>query len=235
MGRKLLEDWNSGTVNKILRRHPNGFAGFVVVGERGMGKSTYAYKVMAKIYQQVEGLDEFAAYRKALNHIIFQPIDLINLIENNIHKDYITPVICLDDATVHFNSYKFFIDLHEVILLKGMFDTIRTAITGLIMTCPTRRNLLKFLKDYDDYKIQIMHDSSNSANRKWDRLARCYRFNYYPDDCKYRVWVDYQDHYSCYIPKEPYEWYITKRKKYLELINSKMKEIMELKRKKKKS
>jgi len=235
MGRKLLQDWNSGTVNKILRRHPNGFAGFIIVGERGMGKSTYAYKVMAKIYQQVDELDEYDAYRKALKHIIFQPKDLINLIEHNIHQDFITPAICLDDATVHFNSYKFFVDLHEVILLKGMFDTIRTAITGLLMTCPSRRGLLKFLKDYDDYKIQILHDKAENSNRKWDRLARCYRFNYYPDDRKYRVWVDYQDHYSCYIPNEPYNWYIDKRKKYLELINSKMKELTKVKEKMKKT
>jgi len=233
MNRKNLKDWNSGTVNKILRRHPNGFAGFVVVGERGMGKSTYAYKVMAKIYQLVDELDEYDAYRKALDHIIFQPKDLINLIEHNISKDFITPVICLDDATVHFNSYKFFVDLHEVILLKGMFDTIRTAITGLIMTCPTGRNLLKFLKDYDDYKIQVMLDPDNGNS--WNRLARCYRFNYYPDDRKYRVWVDYQDHYSCYIPNEPYGWYISKRKKYLEMINTKMKELIKVKEKMKKN
>lgn len=230
MNVKKLSDWNSGTVQKILRRHPNGFAGFVIVGERGMGKSTYAYKVMAKIYQLVDELDEHDAYIKALDHIIFRPIDLINLIEHNIHIDHITPVICLDDATVHFNSYKFFVDLHEVILLKGMFDTIRTAVTGLMMTCPTRRNLLKFLKDYDDYKIQIMFDQE--GNKTWDRLARCYRFNYYPDDRKYRVWVDYQDHYSCYIPSEPYGWYIAKRKKYLEMINIKIKKLMMSKKQK---
>lgn len=226
MNIKKLSDWNSGTVNKILRRHPNGFAGFIVVGERGMGKSTYSLKVMAKIYQITQELEEYDAYQLALEHMIFQPSDLINLIEGNIHKDYVSPVICLDDATVHFNAYKFFVDLHEVILLKGMFDTIRTAVTGLILTCPTRRNLLKFLKDYDDYKIQILYDEGKV---QWSRIARCYRFNYYPDDRKYRVWVDYQDHYSCYIPQNIYDQYVTKRKKYLELINTKMKKLMEKK------
>jgi len=39
--------------------------------------------------------------------MIYSPKDLIELIRHNIKHDEITPVICLDDATVHFNSYKF--------------------------------------------------------------------------------------------------------------------------------
>ena len=234
MNRKRLVDWNSGTVNKILRRHPNGFAGFVIQGERGMGKSMYAYKVMAKIYQILNELDEYDAYAMSLNHMIFSPSDLIGMIKSNLKNSFITPVLCLDDATVHFNSYKFFVDLHEVILLKGMFDTIRTVLTGLLMTCPTRRNLLKFLKDYDDYKIQILHDEGKV---KYNRLARCYRFNWYPDDRKYRVWVDYQDHYSVYVPgsedddSSPFGAYMVKRKRYLQSINEKMERLMLVKKK----
>ena len=233
---KKLEDWNSGTVDKIIRRHPDGFCGFVVQGERGMGKSMYAYKVMARVYQILNNLDEYESYAMALNHMIFSPSDLINMIKYNLKNDYITPVICLDDATVHFNSYKFFVDLHEVILLKGMFDTIRTVLTGLIMTCPTRKNLLKFLKDYDDLKIDIKY----APGGNWERIGRCYQFNWYPDERKYRVIVPYQDHYSVYVPgsvddvSSPYGAYMVKRKHYLETINVKMEEIMKLKQKMKK-
>jgi len=225
---KKLEDWESGTVNKILRRHPNGFVGFVIQGERGLGKSMYAYKVMAKIYQQYNELDEYEAYAMALNHMLFSPHDLINMIKNNLKTSYITPVICLDDATVHFNSYKFFVDLHEVILLKGMFDTIRTVLTGLLMTCPTRRNLLKFLRDYDDYKIEIKYNEGGG----WERKARCYQFNYYPDDRKYRVIVPYQDKYSVYVPGDendessPYGAYMSKRKYYLQQINEQLERLL---------
>jgi len=227
MNYKHINEWNSGTVKKILSRHPNGFVGFTIQGERGCGKSMYAYKVMAKIYQELEGLSEDEAFSMALNHMIFEPTDLINLIKNNIKNDYITPVICLDDATVHFNSYKFFTDLYEVILLKGMFDTIRTAITGLLMTCPNRRLLLSFLRDYDDYKIQIIQ------NRGYDRFGRCYQFNWYPDEKKYKIIVPFQDSYSCYVPDEYYYPYMKKRKRYLEGINLKMEELLREKTKKK--
>lgn len=230
---KKIDDWTSGTVNMILRRHPNGFAGFVVQGERGMGKSMYAYKVMAKIYQTLGELNEYDAYFKALEYMIFSPHELIELIKHNLKHHVITPVLCLDDATVHFSSYKYFIDLYEVILLKGMFDTIRTVLTGLLLTCPKRRNLLRFLKDYDDYKIQIL--TPREGGNQWHKLARCYHFHYYPDETKYRVWVPYQDHYSIYVPgKEdditsPYGAYYNKREKYLEIINDKLEEMMKVK------
>lgn len=97
MGRKLLKDWNSGTSHRIILRHPDGFIGYQIQGERGRGKSMYAYKVMAKVYQDLNGLDEFDAYKMALKYMIFSPKDLINLIEHNIDTDEITPVICLED------------------------------------------------------------------------------------------------------------------------------------------
>jgi len=238
---KRITDWNSGSVNKILRGFPNGFTGFVVQGERGLGKSMYAYKVMAKTYLQLGWYrsmktgekipveNELDAYKAALEYMIFSPDDLINLVEYNIEKHYITPVLCLDDATVHFNSYMFFIDLHTVILLKGLFDTIRTVLSGLIMTCPKRRNLLSFLRDYDDYKLEIKKAPSNV---KTDRYARCYQFNWYPDDKKYKVTVPFQDKYSCWVPDKsvypdwsPYDKYMEKREMYLKLINDKLKEI----------
>jgi len=223
MNVKKLNEWNSGTVKKIQQRHPNGFVGWVIQGERGNGKSMYAYKVMAKIYQIINELPEEEAYAMALQHMIFSPRELIELIKHNIKQEFITPVICLDDATVHFSCYKFFIDLREVILLKGIFDTIRTAVTGLLMTCPSRKSLLKFLKDYDDYKIQIGIQKGADV---WERFARCYQFTPYPDDRKYSIRVPYQDMYSCYVPDFAYQPYITKRKKYLDLINDKMEELL---------
>jgi len=231
MNQKKLMDWNSGSVEKIIRRHPNGFVGFTVVGERGQGKSMYAYKVLAKTYMILDGLDEYDAYAKALEHFIFTPRDLINLIKDNIKNDFITPVVCIDDATVHFNSYKFFTDLYEVILLKGLFDTIRTAVTGLLITCPNRKHLLSFMRNYNDYKVEIKLDYG------WERYARCYQFNWYPDERKFKVIVPFQDKYSCYVPGNkddigtPYGAYLAKRKFYLMDINRRMEELLDRKAK----
>jgi len=230
MNYKKLRDWNSGSVKRILSRHPNGFIGYTIVGERGKGKSMYAYKMMAKIYQELLGLDEDGAYEEALKHFLFEPQQIISLIKNNIKNDFITPVICLDDATVHFNSYKFFTDLYEVILLKGMFDTIRTSVTGLLITCPNRKHLLSFMRNYNDYKIEVL-----KRDDAWERYARCYQFNWYPDERKYKVIVPFQDRYSCYVPEPHYGNYMKLRKHYLESINDKLETIIEAKLKKPKN
>jgi len=231
MNRKKLDDWNSGTVSRILHRHPNGFVGFTVVGERGSGKSMYAYKVMARVYQLLEGLDEKEAYRRSLDCMIFKPGDLISLIKRNIDEDRITPVICLDDATVHFNSYKFFTDLYEVILLKGMFDTIRTVISSLLITCPNRKHLLSFMRNYNDYKVDI---KMAPGGENYDRYARCYQFNWYPDERKFKVVVPFQDKYSCYVPNWAFDPYMEKRKRYLKDINDNITLLMQKKQKKQK-
>jgi len=240
MNYKKLQDWNSGMHNRIIKRHPNGFIGAVVQGERGQGKSMYAYKLMAKVYLTLgeyrslnDGkihavTNETEAYQASLEHMIFSPRELIDLFKYNNKNDYVTPILCLDDATVHFNNYKFFVDLYEVILLKGMFDTIRTVATGLLLTCPKRRNLLSFLRDYDDLKIEIKQAPGGENH---NRYARAYQFNWYPDDKKYRVIVPFQDKYSVYVPgnkddpNTPYGAYYAKRKSYNDTVTEKMDEL----------
>jgi len=216
MNYKKLKDWNSGFVERIIKRHPltptqqNGFTGGTVTGERGSGKSMYAYKVMAKVYYDLNGYsktdDEEAAYDEALKYIIFKPADFINLIIHNKKNHVITPVISLDDASVHFGKYLFQTNPKLNSAVQGLTATLRTAVTGFIATTPTRKHLAKFLREYNDFKIRIiMRDDA------WRRFARCYRWIEYPDEKKYRVVVPYQDIYSCFVPKEFYEPYYEKK------------------------
>lgn len=224
---KKLKDIDSKLANRILKRHPNGFLGATIAGERGAGKSMYAYQVMAKVYYEYNGFykidDEESAYDMALDHMIFDMKDLIMLIHNNIKKDYISPVITLDDATVHFCSYKFFTNRREVVLLLGLFDTIRTAVTGLLLTTPNRKMLLNFLRNYDDYKIKIL-----MASGDWRRYARAYRWNYLPDEKKFHIIVPFQDNFSCYVKNKYYDKYMIKRKNALRNIDNEMLKILDL-------
>jgi len=225
---KKLKDMDSKLVKRIIdRNRKTSFLGATISGERGSGKSMYAYKVMALIYYRLNGFDktddEEEAYDIALDHMIFEMDDLISLIQCNIEKDYITPVLTLDDATVHFCSYKYYTNLKEVIYLHGLFDTIRTAVSSVLMTTPNTKLLLSFLRQYDDYKIKIIH-----RDDKWSRFARCYRWNYLPDEKKYHIYIPFQDNFSCYVRDDYYQKYMVKRKQALKNMSDKMAEMLNI-------
>lgn len=221
-----LRDVNSVLAKRIIQRHPREFLGGVIYGERGNGKSMYAYKIMAKVYYELNGFnktdDEATAYDIALDHMIFNMEDLIMLIHNNIKKDIVSPVICLDDATVHFCSYKYFTHMKQVIHLHGIFDTIRTAVTGLLLTCPKRKLLLSFLRQYDDLKIKVLRADG------WNRYARAYRWNWLPDEKKYNISVPFQDNFSCYVRDEYFDKYMVKRKAALKEMDDQMMKILKI-------
>jgi hypothetical protein len=216
---RSIDEYKLTLAYRIMKKHPSGFIGAIIEGERGYGKSSYALKVMAQVYKSLEGLSDEDAWNRALDNVIFSMDDLISVINRNIATDTVTPVWCLDDATVHFSSYKFFTNLYEVILIHGMFDTIRTAVTGLLLTCPKRDLLLAALRNYDDFKIDIV------MNDGWQRIARGYKIKTTPVGQK-RIYKNFEDEYSCYLPNWIYDKYMDKRKFFLKQTNDDLQKIL---------
>jgi len=230
MNYKKLKDWNSGFYQWVDRRHPhngrkqNGFMGGFIFGERGKGKSTYALKVMAKTYYHFYGMnDEGDAYKEAIKYMIYEPSDFQRLTAMNKIKHIITPIICLDDASMHFGNMLHQTDYKLYSALMGQTATVRTAVTGLLITAPKRAHVAKFLRDYDDFKgeafIEQGPTTSNNPDRvveNWNRKIRFYQWHYYPDEQKYNIKIPFQDKYSCYIPEPFYSLYV-ERKGYFEI------------------
>jgi len=229
---KMLKDWKSGFYEWINRRHPhfkgrqNGFMGGFIFGERGKGKSMYCYKVMAKTYWHFNGYtDEGDAYAEALKYMIYEPRDFQKLIITNKIKGIVTPVICLDDASMHFGNMLHITNNKLYSALLGQTATVRTAVTGFMITAPKRCHVVKFLRTYDDYKGEVFIDkggeqsvltdeqirNKKGGRQNWDRKVRFYRWQYYPDEVKYVIRIPFQDKYSCYCPDEYYHWYLEKK------------------------
>jgi hypothetical protein len=222
---KTLDDYSLILANKIIAKVNVGFIGAIIEGERGYGKSMYALKVMAQVYHNLLGISDDDAWRMALDYMLFSMDDVIKFIDNNIKNEIVTPVWTLDDATVHFCSYKFFTNLYEVILVHGMFDTIRTVCSSLLLTCPKRDLLLSSLRNYDDFKVEIIMD------RGWERIARGYKIKTSPLGQR-RIYKNYEDHYSCYVPDWIYQDYMKKRNFYLKQVNDELQKILANKAKK---
>jgi len=228
MNYKKLRDWHCGFYEWVNRRHPhdkkkqNGFMGGFIFGERGKGKSTYTYKVMAKTYYELNGYtttdDEEDAYKESLQHMIYEPKDFQKLVIYNKIKRIVTPIICLDDASMHFGKMLHQTDPKLYAALLGQTATVRTSVTGFLITAPKRAHVAKFLREYDDFKGEALIDyGAETVDREnWNRKIRFYQWRWYPDERKYNIKIPFQDKYSCYIPESFYNWYIEK-KRYFEI------------------
>ena len=226
MNYKKLSDWNSGFVNWVIRRHPssphkqNGFMGGFIFGERGLGKSTYCYKVLAKVYYELNGFnkkdDEIEAYKMALDCMLYEPSEFQRLTFYNKIKRIITPIICLDDASMHFGKMLHVTNPKLYAALLGQTATVRTTVTGFLINAPRRSHVAKFLRDYDDFKGEVKTDMGGNTidMQGWNRKIRYYKWNYYPDEVKYRIQIPFQDKYSMFVPDIHYIPYVEKKRYY---------------------
>jgi len=193
------------------------FMSCITKAERGYGKSMYNLMSIAYVYYLL-GHDEEESWDKALSCFIFTPEQLITRIRDAINKDYLIPFLCIDDAAVHFNNKLWFINLYTATLLEATFDTIREAVTCLLINCPSKKRLMGSLKNYDDYETTIYIAKEGGYQRK----AVCINWYSLPDGHrKYRkVW---DDDFSCYVPDYVYnDKYHPMRRKYLKDITDEL-------------
>ena len=217
-----IDNWDLKLVNRILSKiKHNGFLSAITKGERGYGKSIYNIKTMAYVYRHL-GCNEEEAWDKALECIIFTPDEFLKKIAHNLRYNIISPVWCIDDATVHFSSYLYFINLYETSLLNATFDTIRTAVNAILLNCPDKHRLLSGLRNYDDYEVSIYMDIKGGYERKavgikWYSLPS--------GDRKFRK--EFEDYFSCYLPNDIYSRYMEKRTRYLKEVSDELRELQE--------
>jgi hypothetical protein len=94
--------------------------------------------------------------------------------------------------------------------LKGMLDTIRTATSSVILTCPSVEGLLGVLRSYNDYQVEIKYSEEGG----WYRRAVGYLWSSLPSG-KRLIYKKFEDKFSCYLPNHIFEIYNAKRKKAL--------------------
>lgn len=193
------------TGDLILKEHPYGFKSFIVVGNRGIGKSTYALIVSYEIYRQL-GHTKEDAWRQALQSCKFSMSEVVRYLKSSAVSKEPRPVMVWDDLGVHASGTKYFLNMKQVDNLKAMLDTIRTAISGLIMTCPTTHGLLSMLNKYDDYKI-VIHKGKGARQR----IAKAYLWSTLPSGKRF-ISKAYFDNYNCWLPDWVFNQYMKHRK-----------------------
>ena len=191
---------------KIHSAYPNGFVGSIIVGDRGIGKSSYSLRVAHEIFRY-NGASPNDAWRKALSCLKFSITDVVNFLEKSAFSDEKEIVLIWDDVGVHGGARLYFSDQKVVYRLKAVLDTVRTAVSGIIMTTPTLQGLLGVIKSYDDYLIEIRYTSRGG----FYRMATAYRFRTLPSG-KRIVKKKFIDGYNCYLPQWVFVEYSKMRK-----------------------
>jgi hypothetical protein len=196
---RIEKAWNSGEVISAF-----------VEGKRGYGKSAYCLKVAQSFYYR-RGNSFHEAWEKALDSIYFRLDDIIEVMDE--YSDDVgkrVPIIIWDDVGIHANKYTYFDNMKETEMLKGLMDVIRTITSAMLMTTPSHKGILKFLKEYDNHVIQI-----SKQNGQYLRKATGYEKYTLPSGTP-RIAKDFEDHFSCFVPNKYYNKYQPKREKLAE-------------------
>lgn len=181
----------------ILKAHPYSYKGFLIVGDRGIGKSCYALRVCKEIFCHL-GEDSTSAWNSALEHCMFTIPEVIHFLRESAEASEPEVVMIWDDVGVHGNAMQYFNNMKLVNMLKGVLDTVRTAVSGLLMTSPTASNLLSVITNYDDYKLIVRYSPKGGVHRditgyKWRTLPSGKRIikKQFRDDCIIKIpdWV----------------------------------------------
>ena len=197
------------TGKMIVKCHPYGFKSFMIVGGRGIGKSTYALIVLYEVFLSL-GYSKVDSWNNALDSCKFHISDVIQFLRESTLSDNPYPVLLWDDLGVHASGTKYFLNMKQVDMLKATLDTIRTAISGLIMTCPNPHGLLSVLRHYDDYQIAITYSTKGGHYRN----ATAYKWRTLPSG-KRLISTQYRDQFNCYIPNWVFKQYMKGRRKAL--------------------
>jgi hypothetical protein len=220
---RTLRQWNPSLIPLIIERHPtpenkiSGFIQRIITGDPGYGKSTFCYKLMAKLSYTINGYtkldDEEDAYKFALENLIYSPNDLFERVMKQ--RDLAEPawIWTLDDASVHMGRQLFDQDRQTYRKLQGIVPTLREDVTCLLITTPATNLLAKPFREFFKRKVEMT--LAEGGMQHYTRLGKHYEKRFYPDDIRFRIHNPFNDKFSCLVPEPFYSWYLAKKRKAL--------------------
>jgi len=195
---------------RMLGSDPAGFFSIMVLGRRSIGKTSYSLWGTHDFFV-ARGETDNNAWRMALSCLKFTIPEVIEFIDDAKRRKIKKPVLIWDDVRVYAGGSQYFLNMKLVSQLGGLLDVIRTRISNLILTCPSRSRLLGILNSYDDYIAKIHHTEKGG----YDREARGYLWSSLPSG-KRLIYHRFTDSYSCYLPQWVYVIYMDMREVAME-------------------
>ena len=150
-------------IKNAYRRYD--FVSAFVIGPQGIGKSTYAMLVAYEIYSD---------WGKVLDHIYFDPREVLPKFKQAILKKERIPLVIFDDAGLHLSKYLLSSNrdgFHLVRLINGLINLARTVVAGIIYTSPD----MDILKELRKKAWIVAEPTTSHGYGKLERIAKLYR------------------------------------------------------------
>lgn len=212
---------------KMLQAHPHGFCGAIITGPRGIGKSSFALNAVWELFRELENPEtgmlytENEAWEETLNHCKFTMDETLEFIDRNIASDKKAHCLLWDDAGTHASTFEWWENRSALKRLKSVTDTIRTGVCSLILTTPSESDLTKFLRNYDDYIVQIRYSDESRY-----RIAKGYIKRTLPSGT-IRIYSKFKNRFYVYLPDWVFDKYMKMRNAVLLEQTKQLKEKLE--------
>jgi hypothetical protein len=196
--------------NKMFHSYPNGFCGAIITGPRGIGKSSFALNAAWEMYRLTGEYDEEEAWDKVLEVCKFTMDEVLEYLEYYAKSNEKARCLIWDDCGVHASTMEWWENRSTLKRLKSVTDTIRTGVCSLIITTPNESDLTKFLRNYDDYIVQIGYHSDGGIYR----MAKGYLKRTLPGG-QLRIYPKFKNKFYVMIPDSVFNRYMVRRNQVL--------------------
>jgi len=175
-----------------------------IYGEVGIGKTTYALKVLYQYYGD---------WNKALKSIVDLD-EFMDLLDDANTQGYKLEPLLLDDASL----YLYYMDYNEDPVKKFMkaLTIARTICKAILLTFPDPQLLIKKLRSFEG-SIQIHIIKNSDKYHPYRRMAKIYKIYTLPTGQRYLKLIGY-DNFSARLPDPIYEKYMKIRQTFLKKI-----------------
>jgi len=172
------------------------FISAYIYGPQGVGKTTYALKVMFEIYQD---------WDQVLNHTFLTTEALTSKLNEAVQNDERIPAILIDDAGLVFIKYMWYKDFS--IWFSKLYNLIRTICAGVLFTSVEVSDIIKFIRDKVIYRVAIIKQEEKAK-------AIGYRVFTLPS-LEQRVKLTFEDTFTLQLPQEVRDKYNQQRKEVI--------------------
>lgn len=183
---------------------------FIPYGPLGIGKSSYAIKVVAEVY----GSPGQPNYDAVKEHLVFHPKDFVLKCQEMMDKGEKDKVLIWDDAGLWLFALDYYHPFVKAVI--KYLNVARTNWGALIFTTPLPNWVIKKIRGFPQATVlKIIKAMSDDDRASRHRIANAYRFWISPDMKRSGVKQIYADKYTAILPNAFYwEWYKPLRDSY---------------------